>query len=425
MNNHIPPPDLSETEKQAAEYRHQRMLQHIAYLSQTIGGRGSCTPQEKEACQYTQAVMQELGLTAVNLESFQANRSTYLPFALAFGAALLGALVALFIPGQVSFVVAVVLNALGAAGMLAETDLSINWMQWLLPKSASQNAVGVCKAHGDIKKQVVLCAHVDTHRTPVFYSSASWHKAFSLLVQLALASMVSGAILFILMAFSAWGWLQWLAVLIASVEMLAFLLCLHADFTPFSPGANDNATGVAVCLEIANHLKNNPLNHTCIHFTFTGCEEVGAHGMQAFLNQHKDMLDKETIYIIFDEVGLGAIKYLTRDGLVFQHPTHPQALTLARQAASTLPDLPIQEGAGLAYTDALVATQRGLVALTICTLPEPGSQESSHWHQMTDTIEHVDPTCLENVFQFTLVLLNTIDQPGYSQVNERKLIPAQ
>lgn len=235
---------------------------------------------------------------------------------------------------------------------------------------------------------------------------------FSLLVQLAFSSMVAGAILFTLLAFSAWGWLRWLAVLIALVELLALLLCLHADFTPFSPGANDNASGVSVCLEIAHHLQNNPLNHTSVHFAFTGCEEVGAHGMKAFVNQHQDMLDKETIYLILDEVGSGSIKYLTQDGLVFQHPTHPQALALARQVASNQPELNIQEGPGLAYTDALVATQRGLVALTICTLPEPGSHESSHWHQMSDTVEHVDPTSLENVFQFTLEVLKLIDQQG-------------
>lgn len=252
------------------------MLEHIAYLSQTIGARGSCTSKEKEACQYTQAVMQALGLSAVNLESFQANQSTYLPFALAFGAALVGSLAALFIPAQTVFIVATALNALGAAGMLAETNLSTNWMQWLLPKAASHNSVGVFKPQGDIKKQVVLCAHVDTHRTPIFYSSESWHKVFSLLVQLAFASMVLCAILFILLAFTLWDSLRWLAVLTA-----------------------------------------------------------------------------------------------------------------------------------------LVATQRGLIALTICTFPEPSSQESSHWHQMSDTVEHVDPTCLENVFQFTLVLLKTFDQPGY------------
>lgn len=171
MNTHLSEQNPPFLETQAAADRQRRMLQHITHLSQTIGGRGSCTPQEKEACQVTQAVMQELGLSAVNLEPFQANRSTYLPFALAFGAALVGSLAALLIPGQILFMIAAVVNALGATGMLAETNLSPNWMQWLLPKAASHNAVGVWTPHGDIKKQVVLCAHVDTHRTPIFYSS--------------------------------------------------------------------------------------------------------------------------------------------------------------------------------------------------------------------------------------------------------------
>lgn len=386
------------------------MLEHIKFLSQDIGSRGSCTPQEEQACRYTKDFLQSLDLNSITLDHFQAIPSTYQPFALAFGIALLGALAALFIPAQTIFIVAAVLNALGAAGMLAETNLSPNWMQWLLPKAVSHNAVGVWKPHGEVSRQVVLCAHVDTHRTPIFYSSESWHKVFSLMVQMAFASMVSGAILFVLMAFSTWDWLRWLAAMIALVELLALLLCLHADRTPFSPGANDNASGVAVCLEIAKHLKNYPLKHTSIHFAFTGCEEVGAHGIKTFLNQYTDVIDNKTVFIILDEVGLGSIRYLTRDGLVFQHPTHPQALALAHQTASTLKTLNIHEGPGLAYTDALVATKRGLSALTICTLPETGSQESSHWHQMSDTIEHVDPTSLENVFQFTWALIQKIDQ---------------
>ncbi len=408
-SNHTPP--LGET--QAVKSLRQLLISHISFLTQEIGGRGSCTPQENRACQYVFSVMQDLGLTQVMREPFKTNRSTYLPFALAFGVALTGTLIALLFSNSLAFAIAALLNGLGAMGMLAETNLLANWMRWLLPKVGSCNVVGVwepCEAQNEIRNQVVLCAHIDTHRTPIFYSSKRWHKIFGLLVILAFTSMLLGSILFFLIIFLPLKWLLSFGWIIALAEAATLSLCLHADQTPFSPGANDNASGVSICLAIANQLKKEPLVHTRVNFAFTGCEEVGARGIKAFLDQHGDKLDQNTYFIILDEVGLGSIKYLTQDGLVFQHPTHPRALALARETASTMPRLEIQAMPGLAYTDALVATQRGHIALTVCTLPGNTSAEESHWHQMSDTIEHIDPNTLDDVFAFTWEMLKIIDR---------------
>jgi hypothetical protein len=448
MSNQPISPEKVTSQAQPPTSRQQRMLQHITFLSQNIGGRGSCTEQEEQACQYAARMMQAQGLESISIDNFQANPSTYRPFALAFGAALLGSLAALLFPGSISFAIAAFLNGLGAIGMLAETNLTSNWMQWLLRKTSDRNvsdpeagrnnsdgeftdgsnisgnptngkhavghnAVGRYYPKKSIHNQIVLCAHIDTHRTPIFYSSKKWQQAFSLLVLLAFASMAIGALLFILTLLTSWRWLLWGSPFLSLIQLSALILCLHADFTPYSPGANDNASGAAVCLEIANHLPNEPLDHTSIYFAFTGCEEVGAHGIKAFLNQYAHSLDKNTIFIILDEVGQGFIKYLTQDGLVFQHPTHPQALALARQTASMLEGLDIREGPGLAYTDALVATQRGHIALTVCTLPEADGEDESHWHQMSDTLEHIDPDTLEHVFQFAWTLIQSVEKGAF------------
>ena len=76
----------------------QKAFEHIVYLSQTIGGRGSCTPQERQASEYAAGQMRSLGLSEVRLEPFRGVPSTYWPFCLAFGAALLGTLAGFFFP---------------------------------------------------------------------------------------------------------------------------------------------------------------------------------------------------------------------------------------------------------------------------------------------------------------------------------------
>ena len=87
-----------------------------------------------------------------------------------------------------------------------------------------------------------------------------------------------------------------------------------------------------------------------------------------------------------------------------------QNAELARQAAAALPEIKTSQGAGIAYTDALVATQRGLPALTLCTLPGPEAGEASHWHQMSDRLEHVDPQALMEIYRFTWQVLQILDQ---------------
>jgi hypothetical protein len=388
----------------------QRTLEHIRQLSESIGGRGSCTPQELRAAEYSAEQLRSLGAKDVHIETFKAIPSTYWPFALAFALAILGSLLALFLGGKGVLALGAALNILGAWTMFAETEFADHWGRAVLPKNQSQNVVAYIPSRGQPRQRVVLCAHLDTHRTPIFYSSKTWHTIFSALVALAFVSMLLGGLGFGLGAALDWHWARWLGFALALIQAFALGLCLHADRTPYSPGANDNASGVAIVLEMARQLVAEPLRQTEIHLALTGCEEVGAYGSAAYLDAHAGELGEDAMYIILDEVGQGTIKYLTSDGLILKHKTHPHALELARQVAASLPEINTRKGAGIAYTDALVATIRGLPALTLCALPSRASGEASHWHQMSDTLEHVNESTLRDVTRFTWQILQFIDQ---------------
>ena len=387
----------------------QSVVAHIHHLSETIGGRGSCTPGELQAAEYTLEQMQTLGVQDVHLEPFKGAPSTYRPYAMAFSAALLGTLGVWLFPERWMFGLAAILSALGAWAMLAETDFTNNWTRWLLPKGDNQNAVGVIPPRGEVKQRAVLCAHLDTHRTPIFYASKTWNTLFSLLVAGSLVSMVVSALAYALGAVFAWEWVRWIGLIAAAMEVFALIMSLHADFTPFSPGANDNASGVGVVLGLAQHMAQEPLRNTEVWLAFTGCEEAAAYGMVSFLDSHAAELGTETIYLIIDQVGKGNLCYLTADGLIRKHPTHPRALELARHASAAQPEVKTNEMVGLAYTDAVPATKRGLVALTLCALPPAGSSETVHWHQMSDTSDRVDPQSLADAHAFSWQILKDID----------------
>jgi hypothetical protein len=284
-------------------------------------------------------------------------------------------------------------------------------MRWLLPRAHSVNAVGRIAPSASVEHRVVLAAHLDTHRTPIFYSSRTWHTLFGVFVGGAFASMAVAAIGYVVGAVLDWGGARWVGLLAAPVEMFALTMCLHADFTSFSPGANDDASGVGVILGLAHRLREQPLLHTEVWLAFTGCEEVSAYGMAAFLDEHTVDLGQDAVYVILDQVGQGRLLFLTADGMIRKRRTHPSALDLARRAKAALPDLVVGEHVGVAYTDAAVATKRGFVALTVDALPPPGETEAMHWHQIFDTIDHVDPESLEAAHLFAWQILHEIGQP--------------
>jgi len=385
-----------------------RALEHVRALAGEIGPRGSCTADEERAAAYAADRMRGLGLQGVAVEPFRGSPSTYRPYALAFATALLAALLALLLPGQrLALAAAALLSGLGAWGMLRETDLAGNWLRRLLPTGQSRNAVGIVAPAGEVRRRAVLCAHLDTHRTPIFYSSPAWQRLFSLLVGAAFASMAAGALLYALGAALDWRWVRWPGLAAAAVQLLALALCLHADRTPFSPGANDNASGAGVALALAARLCDEPLAHTEVWLALTGCEETGAAGMAAFLDAHGQVLGQEDLIVVLDQVGIGHLVTLTADGLILKHPTHPRALEVVRAAHGALPGLALTERTGIAYTDALVATRRGLPALTVVALPPTGVE--AHWHQVSDRPEHVALPALADACAFAWQVLQQLD----------------
>ncbi|MDD1778641.1 MAG: DUF4910 domain-containing protein [Candidatus Helarchaeota archaeon] len=72
-----------------------------------------------------------------------------------------------------------------------------------------------------------------------------------------------------------------------------------------APGANDNAVGVAVCMEVIGLIqKSGALNRTVIFLALAG-EEQAFIGSQAWLNMHKDDVSNIVAVINLDMIGVG------------------------------------------------------------------------------------------------------------------------
>jgi len=77
----------------------------------------------------------------------------------------------------------------------------------------------------------------------------------------------------------------------------------HLDSVPEGPGVNDNGSGSATILEVAQNLANTRLQHP-VRFAFWGAEELGLLGSQAYVDSlSEEELARIGSYLNFDMLG--------------------------------------------------------------------------------------------------------------------------
>nr|WP_246351451.1 M28 family metallopeptidase [Deinobacterium chartae] len=89
------------------------------------------------------------------------------------------------------------------------------------------------------------------------------------------------------------------------VQRPDLLLGGHYDSVPGAPGANDNASGVSVVLEVARSLRNRPEAQRTWFVAFDG-EEDGLRGSRAFVQQSAQVTRGLEAMLNFDMVGINA-----------------------------------------------------------------------------------------------------------------------
>jgi hypothetical protein len=383
------------------------MMEHVRYLAETIGPRGSTRLQEKQAADYVSGVLEEGGYTPVT-ETFTSARSSYYPYVLFAGSILLGEI--LFWAGsRLGAAAALGLTLFAIVSVTLELSFRPNPFRWLLPKGESQNVWLRIPSQGEPREQVVLLGHLDSNRTPLLFSSEGWVRFLGIIVPLGLTSALALAVTFILGLLSPNPLWRFLSLPFALVILVLFLLMVQADFSPFSAGANDNASAVAAVLEIAERLKGEPLAHTTVWALFSGCEEVGCYGAEAFVQAHRDELGCPVWMPLEILGGVGADPtYLTSETFLLTARSDPQLLALADQISTRFPEMGVYPLRWKStYTEGAIGAKYGFRVLTIASFRRDGLLPE--WHRPTDVVENVDPEVLKRSQAFAWELLRAID----------------
>ncbi len=377
-------------------------LEWARLLADEVGPRRPTSPAERRAAELVADRLSKRGLT-VEQRAFDAYSTFALPYGTALGIALLGMPAARTRP-----LVASALAAAGAALTSAEDGLINRPLTRAFARRPTRNLVATIEPDKEATRTVCLVCHLDSSRSGLMF-----HRRFLPFLHAwigaqaaAFGIAVAGPLLRRLplgrrLLAGAYG------VLLAGLGILIEREVRGADV----PGANDNATGVAAVASLASELHEQPLSETRVVCLFTGCEEAGVLGADAFVRELEGSTDdwRSWLFINFDGVGAPAtLRFLRQEGVLSKWPADAHLARLAQEVSERRPELGLEgtnHNAGLTY-DTTPVLARGGRAITLST------QDATipNYHSPTDTVENLDPSALGRAIEVGREMLAAIDR---------------
>ena len=334
--------------------------------------RDSAGPGERASAEWCAGRLREAGASDVRIEPFSYQGTFGHVHALHFAMATLGRIWA------ATALLAFLLDYSGRAQPLRA----------LLPAGEGANVIARLPAAGERSSTIVLLAHHDAARTGLV-----WHPwlapparpdgvtPFSLLPELAMAAIAFGPRRLRTPA----------RALLASVAALS----LEVARGETVPGANDNASGVAAVLGLAERFVAERPDGMEVTVVLCGAEESGMGGAAAWLRGARPDLDPATTLVLgLDTLASGEPMLASSEGpLLWPVRYRENDLALAENAA---------RGAGLSpprrfrvggWTDPALATHAGLRSLSILSLR---GNSFNDYHRPTDVPANVDWKSIED-----------------------------
>jgi peptidase M28-like protein len=290
-------------------------------------------------------------------------------------------------------------------------------------RRASQNVVAR-GGNPDAPARVFITAHYDAARTGAAFDPK----------RVARASRLSKRLPFPISPFRVLFWsvailLPILGLRMAGVEsnlvsllqliptlilLIGTFLLTDIELSHVVPGANDNASGVATALALAEELDADPPENLDVWLLLTGAEECQMEGMRSFVRSHRKSIDRESSYfIVLDALGAGSVRYETGEGLAVTYDLDRRLAELCaavadadRENGNRFNARPWRSGFA---TDALPARVAKLRATAITCLAD-GSILPAHYHRPDDIPKRIDEKALQRAHDFALGLVRALDR---------------
>jgi hypothetical protein len=201
----------------------------------------------------------------------------------------------------------------------------------------------------------------------------------------------------------------WTFTIIISVSNI-FLIFLNTN--NYSPGALDNASGMAVVFELSRYIQESPLENFNVWFCQFSAEELGTMGSRIFVNNHEEDFVKGRVFQInIDMLSCACaprnqIEYLKTFGVLPRKKIAPLLSKYLEKAANEedvkLKGFHLSTGA---HTDSVPFHIRGFDSVDIVT-----RAGAKYAHSKDDTLDKVDPNILKKACLLIKNVILSLDQ---------------
>jgi hypothetical protein len=374
------------------------------------------TDAERRAANRLAGRLRQLGRRA-DIEPIHVHPQTGLIFALHALVAFAGSLVSVEIPA-----LGFALVLIAATSMYLDVNARAYLLRRLFFRRASQNVVSRGSNPG-VPARLLISAHYDAARAGTVFSP----RAVRMLAWLQRAfpfPMGPSRILFwsiaVLLPFAGVRMAGIDTSALAVLQLLPTLAILLAIFgsvdvalSSVVPGANDNASGVATVMSLADELERDQPRNLDVWVLFTGGEESLMQGMRAFLRTHEEAFDPASTFLLnINAVGRGDVRYVVGEGLAVSYELGSRLTELASALAEATQEAGASRAGPLRHgfaTDALPARLHGIPATTLTCL-EPRAPVPANVHTAADLPSALDPEAMASAHDFALELIRLLDR---------------
>ena len=386
------------------EFEPRRAFEHLDKLAYEIGPRLAGTRGDRMASDYIRGQFEGCGLkTRVQEFKFVSRSARVKTTAFLFTSAFIALL---FLPPELSLVVWLAVIVIWRS------------LDKIMPKRGSRNIIASAGTKKS-KKRVAITAHYDSAPCVVSYKLYLFVRFAFLPALIIVAAIVAARVLGVLQ-----GW-----VIVWSVLAIVFLpvsigMFISASSRRVSPGADDNASGVAVMLDVARATAESPPSDTELTFIAFGAEEQGLVGARKFLASKA--LPGDTFLLNLDGVGVGPHTYVVEgNGILRRRRTSPQ---LNQVLANSIKGVGLESRlwwAALAGHDHIPFVHAKMRATTYTTdvggkdrlgrfiarafrLPNARARGYRYIHTLEDTPERIELANIERAGQVVLGFIKQI-----------------
>ncbi len=267
-----------------------------------------------------------------------------------------------------------------------------------LPHFESSSAVGLSEAH-DAACVLIFTAYLDTDDNPFSRVEASLARYYlHYLIILGMVFVLTTCGIDTLGTFTDTvnpytPWMRWVGIGLFSVLSIIGIVRMVA--VRQNRGANNNASGVAGLLHIAERLREFPIENTTVLFYAAGSHYANMTGMRTMLTENPGMAEN-TYLINIESIGSGKLYYSIAEGMLHPISCDPALVAAARTLRNKYQANHIV--VNNRRTNAYLPLMRGIPAISVMRLDE--TELPAYFGVDQDLCENVDSQAIKEAAEF-------------------------